>query len=122
MKNDRRTAMLIGGGLAILWVVLTAISDGITYHLAPFLVAGIPAFSYLFDSPSPTAARGIAVVGGGVALALAITAALAITGNLSGPSLLPAGGAALESVVFALVGGLIASAVGVLALRGRSDA
>jgi hypothetical protein len=50
----------------------------------------------------------IALAGTGVGLGLATTTVLALTGGLNGPSLLPAGGAAGEAYVFALVGGVLA--------------
>lgn len=60
----------------------------------------------------------LTVIGGG--LALATTAVLAAAGGLEGPSLLPAGGAALEAYAFAATSAVLAWGIsGVIARRGE---
>lgn len=114
IKNSTatRTPLLIGSGLAALWLALGLVSNGTTYHLAPLLVAAIPATLAALDGPGLSPARLIGLVGVGAVGALAVTAFLSATGNLDGPSLLPFGGAAVESVVFAGLGASTAVVVG----------
>ena len=112
ITNELRSAVLTGLGLGLLWLVLGLATDGTTYHLGPLLVAAVPALIYALESSAVTIGKVFSLVGGGVVLALAISASLSAAGRLAGPSLLPVGGAALEAVVFALLGGLAGAAVG----------
>ena len=112
ITNELRSAVLTGLGLGLLWLVLGLATDGTTYHLGPLLVAAVPALIYALESSAVTIGRALSLVGGAVVLALAISASLSAAGRLAGPSLLPVGGAALEAVVFALLGGLAGAAVG----------
>ena len=91
------------------WIVASAITPDVTYHLAPVIVAAAPLsardrlsaswplFSFAFST--------------------AVALLLASLGLLQGPSLLPVGGALFESVVGALAGAAIGA---VLARRGSS--
>lgn len=88
----------------LLWVALAVARPSTTFHLAPLIVAGWPAIG----EREPKLAAATAVVGFMVAGAAALV--LSITGMLQGPSLLPWGGPALESMVAAGVG----ASVGVL--------
>ena len=123
IKNSTatQTPLLIGAGLAALWLALGLVSSGTTYHLAPLLVAAIPATLAALDGPGLAPVRLIGLVGIGAVGALAVTALLSATGNLDGPSLLPFGGAAVESVVFAGLGALTALVVGFVRSGGDSD-
>lgn len=99
-----RTALSYGVGLAVLWVALATWRPTTTFHLAPLLVAGvIPVGATSLKSNRSVALMAAA----GIVLALVTTAALAFAGRLDGPSLLPSGGAALESAVGALAGGAL---------------
>ncbi len=94
-------------GFAVLWLIVAALRPASTFHLAPLLVAGTaPVFGALEarQAATPTTLAGAA--GLGTAVALAATAATAAAGWLTGPSLLPTGGAALEAVVFSIAGGI----------------
>lgn len=105
---------MTGLGLAVLWLVLGLISDGTTYHLAPLLVAGLPTFLYALEDPTPLLRRSAGLTVLGTSAALVVTFVLVSTRNLGGPSLLPLGGAAAESVIFALVGAFGGLTVGLL--------
>jgi hypothetical protein len=102
-----RRPWLSTAGFAVLWIVAAGITRDVTYHLAPVIVAAAPVISYR-QQP-----LGSAVLGFGLATAIAL--GLAALGYLTGPSLLPFGGALLESVVGALIGatlgGLLAGRV-----------
>lgn len=110
-----RKALLLMGALGALWAVLAVARDGVTYHLAPLIVAAIPAgFAGLDASErTPDLAR-LAFIG--AATALGISFLLAVMGRMEGPSLLPFGGAEAEAVIFSVGGGLagwlVARAVG----------
>lgn len=96
---------LYASGLTVLWGFLAFANPTITYHLAPFLVAAaVPVGTALNESTS-SATSGIAAATG-LALALAAAAVLGMTEHLTGPSLLPAGGAVVETVVFGGVGAI----------------
>jgi hypothetical protein len=100
--------LLYGLGLAALWVVVALISSTTTYHLAPLIVAGTPAIVDSLEGGSSMARLGLLTAAGlALALALAVTGILSLSGNLDGPSLLPTGGAVVESVLFAFTGGLL---------------
>lgn len=114
-----RTPFLIGTGLAVLWLLLGFLSDGTTYHLAPLLVAAIPASLYVLESAEPVLARALGLVVTGTVAALVVIGILSAAGRLTGPSLLPFGGAVTESLVVAGSGALIAVAVGIVGSRSR---
>jgi hypothetical protein len=91
--------------VAALWAVLTLARPGVTFHLAPLLTAIAPAALTRYECRVPAGAA-VAAGGAGLAIALLATAALGLAGRLGGPSLLPTGGATLESAVFAVVGAI----------------
>jgi hypothetical protein len=99
-------ALLYTIGFAVLWFGLAAIKPTTTYHLAPIIMPLVPAGVLLSSPISRRSATALPLVAGG--LSLATTALMSSFGYLAGPSLLPSGGAALESVVFTVV----ASALG----------
>ncbi|MEX0757229.1 MAG: hypothetical protein WD532_00755 [Acidimicrobiia bacterium] len=84
---------------SVLWIVAAVLTPDVTFHLAPVIVAAAPAF----------AGRGRPILWGvvGFVLASGISVALALSGFLDGPSLLPVGGPLLESIVGALVGAVV---------------
>lgn len=88
-------------GFAALWVVVAALTPNVTFHLAPVIVAAAPAIT------SPPDSRIIAGLTG-FGLATAVAVGLDASGLLGGPSLLPYGGALLESILAAAVGALFA--------------
>jgi len=106
--------LALAAGLAALWGTLAWFNDPTTYHLAPLLVSGVAALGAFGDEEASTAQRLIASLIG-TALALVVTATLGTTDHLTGPSLLPVGGAVLEAAVFAVAGGLVG--VGVALVR-----
>lgn len=83
-------------GFTALWILVAAMSDGTTFHLAPVIVAGVPVISW----------GGHRLTGMLIGMSGATIAAvgLSLAGLLDGPSLLPFGGALLESIVGAAVG------------------
>lgn len=104
-SGARSAGVGYAAGLAALWLILAVISPGTTYHLAPLLVAATPPVAEVTKNPGESASPGRATaVGGGLALLVALL--LWIAGALEGPSLLPLGGAVLESVVFAVAGAI----------------
>lgn len=88
---------LLTAGFVMLWIVAVALTPDVTYHLAPVIVAAAPA---VVSSPDRRALSSL--LGFGLASATAI--GLSVAGLLAGPSLLPVGGALLESVAGAVVG------------------
>lgn len=84
-----------------LWVVLAVARPSTTFHLAPLIVTAWPAVG----EREPKRAAAMAVTG--LLIAGATILVLSITGMLQGPSLLPWGGSALESVVAATAGAVI---------------
>ena len=96
---------LYGLGLTVLWIVLASANPSTTYHLAPLLVAiAVPVGSVMADRTTVGVAAGASIIG--VALTYGATAGLAATDSLTGPSLLPPGGAVLEAIVFGAAGAL----------------
>lgn len=92
-------------GLTALWVVLAIARPGVTYHLAPLIVASLPAVAGGFEGRAePMPVARLAGVGAGLALGTSLL--LSSLGRLAGPTLLPFGGAALEAVIFSFLGAL----------------
>lgn len=106
--------LLYAVGLAVLWGVLAAFSPETTYHLAPFLVAGAPPILDAADEAGGHPSRAAALAATGTLIALVGTGILAAAGLLQGPSLLPTGGAVLESVAFSITGGVVGLVGGVV--------
>lgn len=94
---------LYGLGLTILWVGLASANPTITYHLAPALVAiAVPVGAALNGRLEPPAAVAASAIG--LALTYGATVGLGVTDHLTGPSLLPSGGAVVEAFVFGAIG------------------
>lgn len=105
-----------GLGLTVLWLVLAAANDSTTYHLAPLLIAAaVPIGTALTQNPSPARVTAAALIG--IGFVYSTTALLGSTDRLTGPSLLPVGGAVLEAVVFGAAGAL--AGLGFAAARHR---
>ncbi len=102
---------LIVGTFVALWVVLSLISPTRTLHLAPAIVGAWPLFGSTIENPKLSLVNRTRLMLIGIGLGVATTAGLALAGGLEGPSLLPAGGAALEAYVFVFLGGSAAMAV-----------
>jgi len=95
----------------------------VTYHLAPPLVAAVPAVMLVterFATVTNTDLSKIALTGMGGALA--VTLFLSAVGKMAGPSLLPTGGATLESVLFSVIGGVGGFVVSIAIRRRRQVA
>ncbi len=93
-------------GFAMLWAVLGLAAQDVTFHLAPLIVAAA--------APVPSRHRRLAWAAVGLALAVGVAMLLAVAGAMTGPSLVPFGGALLESMMLAVAG----AGVG-LGLAGR---
>lgn len=110
-----RRAATISTGLAVLWVVVALLRDGTTFHLAPMLVAAVLPIVVAYDNEEGVETSRLALATlAGLAIALLGTLVLAIAGELTGPSLLPFGGALTESVIFAAVGAVAGFVIGLL--------
>lgn len=94
--------------MALLWVVVAAIRPATTFHLAPLIVAAWPAFG------ERQLERSISMALAGGAIAVLTTGLLSVGGLLRGPSLLPWGGSALESLFAAAVGAFVGAVPAVL--------
>ena len=102
--TDHRRGVLGTGLLAVAWVALAVWRPTVTYHLAPFLVAG--AWPFLLRN-GPLRVANVdamkAAIGG---LLITIVTALVLLGFdlMRGPTLWDRGHATLEVVPIALVG------------------
>lgn len=111
-----RRALTVMVALAALWVILAVARLGVTYHLAPFLVSAVPAAALGIEGTAQ-ARRLSAMAAAGAVTGLAATLLLSAAGRLTGPSLLPFGGAAAEAVIFSAIGAAVGWAVGMWAQR-----
>ena len=104
--KDRAILAALGyaGGLALIWVIAASARPSTTFHLAPLLVAGTLPVVLGSDKAPLHFRRLVGGAGGGAGLALLVTLVLTVADRLQGPSLLPAGGAVAEAVVFSLSG------------------
>lgn len=117
--SEFRRAATYSAGLAVLWVVLGFIRAGTTFHLAPALVAVVLPVVFAYDTDeSSTQDMGLAALGG-LAVALVGTLILAAAGQMTGPSLLPFGGAVTESVIFAIAGAAAGFIIATIRQRNR---
>lgn len=111
--TTRRKAIATASFFATVWAVAAAIQPTSTYHLAPLLLAGsvpvVAGGSGLFEQATN------AVLGAG--LAATVSVAVAASGWMLGPTLLPYGGPLAEALTFAVIG----SGAGILfaSLSGR---
>ncbi len=108
-----RRSALYAAALGILWAILAWTRPEVTFHLAPVLVAGtLPAvYGWGADQPAPLEAV-LVLAAVGEAGTILLAGGLWAAGKLAGPSLLPMGGAILESVLAASVGALGGFAAG----------
>ncbi len=105
-------------GLAALWILVAWARPATTFHLAPLFVAGLLPYGYATIAKARPPRRFTAVLATAATIAaLGTTGILAAADKLQGPSLLPAGGAVLEAVVFSLAG----AALGLLAMLSADD-
>lgn len=113
---ELRRALAVTAGLALLWMILAVARDGVTYHLAPLLVSAVPAAAVGIERQVPAKLLSQLAVAG-AAIALGITLLLSASGRLSGPSLLPIGGATAEAVIFSGLGAFTGWAIGMFGSR-----
>ena len=116
-RTAARRALGYAAALGVFWVLAAAIRPATTYHLAPILVAATLPLVLVSEAPDSAVRRVITAAVAGAALAVAVPAVLIVTDWLRGPSLLPFGGAATESVTFALGGGAAGLVIGLLRRR-----
>ncbi len=89
---------MIGSGLfALIWILVAVARPTTTFHLAPAIVALWPALA-------GEGGRKLIISASGSLVAALATLLLSATGMLQGPTLLPWGGPAVESVFAAGVG------------------
>ena len=102
-----RRAVLISLGLALLWVVVAFLRSGTTFHLAPILVAAAFPVAVSYESRDQISTLHLALASViGLAISLVATLILTTADMMTGPSLLPSGGAVTEAVVFSLIGAI----------------
>lgn len=88
-----------------LWAILIATRQGVTFHLAPIFSAAAPALLARYEGRlKQSTALYVGLIG--LVITLVATFAFSAAGRMDGPSLLPAGGATSESVVFAVIGAI----------------
>ena len=119
-RLGRNPFVYVSGAFGAIWVLIAWAQPGNSYYLFPMLVAAAMPVSYRLVAgralPMPVAV-GSAVAG--LLNVFLLAAILAIAGKLQGPTILPAGGAVVDSIVLGLVG---ATAGGFLsAARSRAE-
>lgn len=114
-SSQYRRAVLSSVGLAVLWIVVAFIRSGATFHLAPILVAASLPILAAYDSEDRITITELTIASvAGLTIALLATLLLTVADQLTGPSLLPFGGAVTESVVFAIGGAVAGFGIGLL--------
>ncbi|NNF65215.1 MAG: hypothetical protein HKN07_13285 [Acidimicrobiia bacterium] len=108
-----RKALWLMFAMAALWFTLALIRDATTLHLGPVVVAGGAAVMAGLEEVPRRDVLALAALG--TVVALSVTALLSVVGMMDGPSLLPVGGAALESVLFAIAAGVVGGVAGAFA-------
>ncbi len=99
--------------IILLWLVLAVARPEATFHLAPLLTAGIPA--WIASRPGGSAERAFIVASAAAGGAITIIAAtfLEQLGMLAGPALLGLPNAWTEAVILALAGSVLSGLLGV---------
>jgi hypothetical protein len=107
LRRDLLVGVAATAAVSALWIPLVALRPGTTFHFAPLFAAGVAPASARVAARGRLAGREAAIVSiVGMAIVLAVTAALAATGHLSGPTLWAPLSAPAETIVFAALGGL----------------
>lgn len=88
-------ALVVGDLVALAWIGIAFLRNGVTFHLTPLIVTVVPAVVVRLDK-RPRAIEGTVAVVAGVATAAIATVILEVIGRLDGRSWLPVGDAALE--------------------------
>jgi hypothetical protein len=116
IELSSRRAVGYGLTFVAVWIVLALLRPTVTYHLAPLIVAASVPWVFVAEHrESATVRDRMAATALGGVLSVGATALLAAIARLEGPSLLPSGGAAAESLVMSIAG----VAIGLGALRWR---
>lgn len=103
-----KSALAPGATLAagLLWTVLAVRTPTNTFHFAPIIVAAMwPLIARGSVAPKPRRLWGISAAGTSIALAIGL--GLWFTDHLRGPTLWHSGQAVTETVLFAVLGGMI---------------
>ncbi|MFH1330817.1 MAG: hypothetical protein ABIJ48_09245 [Actinomycetota bacterium] len=108
-----RNGAAVTAGFAAVWLVAAWLVDDTTFHLGPVLVAGA--------APFLATRRRLNAWAFGLGAAVLVGVVLLAAGRLDGPSLLPWGGALLETVVGAVAGGLAGLVGGARFPAGRGS-
>ena len=103
--------------IAVVWTVLVAWRPTTTWHIVPLILAATWPWVVGQDATShdPSARRRIVLAAGsGLGVTWALTAVMAMTGRLSGPTWTGSGSPVVESLVLAVVGSAVAMAMGLM--------
>ncbi len=110
-NSGLRRNSVASGVVASLWIVLVWGRPDTTFHVAPILVAGALPIAHRVRSGRLATDEAAAAALVGIFTVILVTLALAWSGKLLGPSVLPFGGPAVEAVAFGFAGGVAAAAV-----------
>lgn len=104
------------------WVALAVSTPTTTYHFAPTVVAAAWPVARRPRAGHRLSKRAVAAtVGGGAAVALAVTVALASADALAGPTFFGTDGAVVETLVMAGVGVVIGLVFALRSARAKDD-
>lgn len=108
MLNSRRAlAVGIGAGLLFggIWIALAAARPGVTFHLAPIIVAAAVAVTHRLGTGRPAGSGEVSVAAAaGAAIGGGALAVLAAAGLLDGPAFAPFDDPVAESLVGIAIG------------------
>ena len=99
-------ALLVSGGVGVIWLVLAWRNPSLTYHFAPLIGGAIWPLS-LRSQGQASAQDGRIAAAGALAMMLVVTVILLIGNAMAGPNFLHQGPAWPEAVLFAVVGAAI---------------
>ena len=96
-------ALLVSGGVGVIWLVLAWRNPSLTYHFAPLIGAAVGPLSLRTQGQADSS---LANKTGGIVLAfmLGITLLLELAGRQEGPNFLEMGPAWPEAVLFSAIG------------------
>lgn len=122
-RSSRSAGLLWTLVVAVVWILLVAWRPTTTWHLAPLVMAA--AWPWVvgqdLSASDPTSRRAVLIAGaGGLAAASALTAILALTGRLDGPTWTGGGTPVVEAFLLAGAGALVATLVGVMRTARRT--
>jgi len=112
-RTGVRTAALWSAFFAVIWVAVAILRPGMTFHLAPFLVAAAPPILFAMESGSRDDRNRLPAIGAiGAAVTVGTALFVSAIGAMEGPAFELFSTPMVEVLVFTAVGTVIVLGIG----------